>query len=95
LVIVSLDQRIIGAFKENGFSSIIGLNIVWRRIRLIASTVIFLRMIEWMKNLVMMPSKHWGLTLGKMHTWHFQNMMERSTISIGQNMKILMIKEEV
>jgi hypothetical protein len=45
LVIVSLKQQIKGAFKEIDLSNIIGCNIVWRRIGLIASVVIFLEMV--------------------------------------------------
>jgi hypothetical protein len=37
---------IVGVFKRNGLSNTIGWNIVWRRIKLIASIAIFLDMIE-------------------------------------------------
>jgi hypothetical protein len=40
--------------KNIGLDNIVGWNIVWRRIRLIASIVIFLSMIEWMINFAMM-----------------------------------------
>jgi len=34
-----------------------------------------------------------GFDTWKMHTWHFQNMMEESIINVRQHMKILIIKE--
>ena len=68
----SKDKR---SFKKNGLSNTIGSNIVWRRIRLIASIATFLNMIKWMINLVMMPLQKLGSHNGRMLTWHFQNML--------------------
>jgi hypothetical protein len=46
LVINFLNQMIKEAFKNIGFRNIVGWNIVWRRIRLIASIATFLNMIK-------------------------------------------------
>jgi hypothetical protein len=56
----------IDPFYQNGIRNLIGWNIVWKRIRPIASIVIFLNMTGWMKNLGMMSSTKWGLTIGRM-----------------------------
>jgi len=68
----SKDKR---SFKKNGLDNTIGWNIVWRRIRLIASIATFLNMIKWMINLVMMPLQKLGSHNGRMLTWHFQNIL--------------------
>jgi hypothetical protein len=64
-----------GTFRKSGLVNIVGWNIVWRRIRHIASIATFLRMIEWMTNLVMMPLQKLGSRNGKMLILHFQNML--------------------
>jgi hypothetical protein len=60
-----------GAFKNIGLDNIVGWNIVWRRIRLIASIVTFLSMIEWMINFAMMHLQKLASHNGEMFIRHF------------------------
>jgi hypothetical protein len=70
-----LSHMIKGAFKNIGLDNIVGWNIVWRRIRLIASIVTFLSTIEWMINFAMMHLQKLASHSGEMFIRHFQNML--------------------
>ena len=67
-VIISLKDGIKGASKKIGLSNIIGWNIVWRRVGLIASIVIFLEMVKMMTSLVMRPLQELALSNGRIPT---------------------------
>ena len=91
-------QRIKGPFKKIGLSNIIGWSIVWRRIGPFASIVIFLDMIEWMINLVMMSLQKLGFKNGRMHTCHFECMLVgliAYIIKLEQLLMILITKGQV
>jgi hypothetical protein len=64
-----------GAFKNIGLDNIVGWNIIWRRIRLIASIVTFLNTIECMINFAMMHLQKLASHNGEMVIRHFQNML--------------------
>jgi hypothetical protein len=63
-----------GAFKNIGSDNIVVWNIVWSRIRLIASIVTFLSMIEWMINFDKMHLQKLASHSGEMFIRYFQNM---------------------
>jgi hypothetical protein len=62
-------------FKSIGFKNIVGWNIVWRRIRLIASIATFSNIVKWMKSFVMMHLQKLNSHSGRMLIWNFQNML--------------------
>jgi hypothetical protein len=87
-----------GAFKNIGLGNIVGWNIVWRRIRLIASIATFLNMIEWMISFVMMHSQNLTCHSGGMLPWHFPNMLVglvAYTMLQQQHFMILITKGQV
>jgi hypothetical protein len=62
-----------GVFKNIGLEIIVGWNIVWRRIRLIAFIVIFSNMIGWRRSFVTMHlqklASHSGHGISKICWW--------------------------
>jgi hypothetical protein len=86
------------AFKDFGFRNIVGWNIVWTRIRLIASIATFLNMIQWMISFVMMHLQKLDSHSERMLIWHFQNMLVgliAYTIMHQQHSMILLTKGQV
>jgi hypothetical protein len=98
LVIIFLNQMIKEAFKDFGFRNMVGWNIVWTIIRLIASIATFLNMIQWMIGFFMMHLQKLDSHSGRMLIWHFQNMLMgliAYTIMHQQYSMILLTKGQV
>jgi hypothetical protein len=63
------------SFRQIGIRNLIGWNIVWTRIRHIASAAIFLKMTRCLKILVTMYSPNLAMAIGKMWWLHSVSML--------------------